>query len=292
MIKFSQNEVNAMATLNLGLSTNKESRILLFGSLFSRKILKKFYIDNGPKFEDKIIVINNLIKNRDKFDSRFILPQEFASVDGRTVGYVMDFVESKNLETLLNSNSVSNFQKILLLKEVGLLLETCKALRQKYKELSQFYIGDLHEGNFIYNKKTGCLNIVDLDGCRLQSSNPCIAKYLDTSKEIKNMERKYPRTNDSVYIPNENSDIYCYIMMILNFLYQGNVQELSKEEYLNYLDYINNLGIKQSLVDIFSKVYQEEDNENPCYLLETINEFIVPYVSKLEYENHKAYIKK
>ena len=292
MIKFSQNEVNAMATLNLGLSTNKESRILLFGSLFSRKILKKFYIDNGPKFEDKIIVINNLIKNRDKFDSRFILPQELASVDGRTVGYVMDFVESKNLETLLNSNSVSNFQKILLLKEVGLLLETCKALRQKYKELSQFYIGDLHEGNFIYNKKTGCLNIVDLDGCRLQSSNPCIAKYLDTSKEIKNMERKYPRTNDSVYIPNENSDIYCYIMMILNFLYQGNVQELSKEEYLNYLDYINNLGIKQSLVDIFSKVYQEEDNENPCYLLETINEFIVPYVSKMEYENHKAYIKK
>lgn len=290
MIKFSQSEVNAMATLNLGLSTNKESRILLFGSLFSRKILKKFYIDNGPKFEDKIIVINNLIKNRDKFDSRFILPQELAFVDGRTVGYVMDFVESKNLETLLNSNSVSNFQKILLLKEVGLLLEQCKKLRQKYKELSQFYIGDLHEGNFIYNKKTDRLNIVDLDGCRLQSSNPCIVKYLDTSKEIKELTKKYPRINDSVYIPNENSDIYCYIMMILNYLYQGNVQELSKSEYLNYLDYIYNLGIKQSLVDIFSKVYQEGNNENPFYLLETINDFIVPYLNKMEY--NKAYVKK
>lgn len=283
MYNFNQREVNNMSGLNLN-TTNKESRLFLFGSAFSKKILKMFKIYNGEKFEKKLIVINGLINNQDKFDSRFILPKELASIDGQPVGYVMDYIENKNLESLLKSKDVSNYQKLFLLKEVGEILEYCKKLRQTYPDLAQFYIGDLHEGNFIYNKKTGCLNIIDLDGCRFESTNPSIAKYLDTSVVIDSMRKKYPKTIEGTYMANENSDIYCYIMMILNLLYQGEVQKLSKEEYLNYLDYLSKTGIKNDLVDLFARVYEDEKNINPVYLLETINDFLMPYYSKDEYK--------
>lgn len=65
---------------------------------------------------------------------------------------------------------------------------------RKYTELKDFYIGDIHEDNFLVDTEKQEIFVADLDSCK-------IADYKVT----------------------EETDIYCYIIMILNYLYDGRV---------------------------------------------------------------------
>lgn len=283
MINFDQREVNEMPSLRFNISENTEARILKYLRGGNYKLLKKFYHDSGDKFKNKIETIKNLIENSSKFDERFVLPLDLASVDYRVVGYVMNYIKNENLGNLLTSYNVSDYQKKELLKEVGTLLTYCKELRNKYIELSQFYIGDLQERNFIYNKETGKINIIDLDSCRIGYNEPFESKYLVTSKGIKGM-LKYPVNSQGINIPNENSDLYCYSIMILNYIYGGMTQLMNKEEFLEYLNYLNSIGFDKELLSVFARLYSNDDNINPQDFIDTIDENLLPRANRIAYQ--------
>ena len=91
--------------------------------------------------------------------------------------------------------------------------------------------------------------------------------------QVDELPEKYKKCSDTRigYIdPNMNSDLYCYNIMILNYLYKDNIQKLDIAEFYSYLNYLNSIGFPHELLDSFSNLYQYTDNVNPCELLDMI----------------------
>lgn len=89
----------------------------------------------------------------------------------------MPYIENVNLEVLLKDKNVDNDFKRILLKQIGDILIQMKKIRE-HGVVPQFYLNDLHEGNFIYNLKDKKINVTDLDSCRIGGNYPFAAKYL------------------------------------------------------------------------------------------------------------------
>ena len=71
-------------------------------------------------------------------------------------------------------------------------------------------------------------------------------------------------------IADENSDLYCYCMMILNFLYGSNIDSFSLDNYYRYLEYLKIIGVDEKLIESFENLILNKDNTNPCSLVETL----------------------
>jgi len=94
------------------------------------KILKRLYITNGPIFGNKLQTINSLIDSRNIIDiPEIVFPEKLAVVDSTVVGYVMELIDSVNLETALNSFNISSERKIKYLYQIGQVLEKMKLVR-------------------------------------------------------------------------------------------------------------------------------------------------------------------
>ena len=245
--------------------TNIEGYIIPIVVNGKKMVLKKFP-NNSTCLNNKVYTIEYLDRFRNLFDDRFILPSMLA-YDDDVVGYTMNYVDNVNLEKLLKSYNFSLNQKIGFLKEIGKILEYCKKIRKNIP----FFIGDLHVNNFIYNKSTKRINVCDLDSSKIGDNDPFCSRYLTCSRGMKNLDFKYLK-NDKTYIPNENSDLFCYNMLILDFLYDGLVEFMTKEEFYDYLNYLDRLHlINKELLDSFSRIYSDEDNINPYDLLDGIS---------------------
>lgn len=153
------------------------------------------------------------------------------------------------------------------------MLNQLKYIR-KTTPLKDFYINDLHESNFIANMDKGELYVIDLDSCKIGTNAPCPARYLTPSALLNNVKGKYNIVdNDKVpghVVADENTDIYCYIITILNYLYGCNINNLSIDQFYNYLNYLENIGFHKELVEYFSRIVINKCNENPVNLLDSI----------------------
>ena len=58
--------------------------------------------------------------------------------------------------------------------------------------------------------------------------------------------------------------------MILNTLYGGGFNRVSLEEFYNYLEYLNSIGVSLELVDKFEKIVSNTHNENPYEFLDEL----------------------
>lgn len=120
----------------------------------------------------------------------------------------------------------------------------------------------------------GELYVIDLDSCKIGTNAPCPARYLTPSALLNNVKGKYNIVdNDKVpghVVADENTDIYCYIITILNYLYGCNINNLSIDQFYNYLNYLENIGFHKELVEYFSRIVINKCNENPVNLLDSI----------------------
>ena len=160
----------------------------------------------------------------------------------------MELIDSINLETALNSFDISSERKIKYLYQIGQVLEKMKQVRA-YAEtdiytnntVKDFYLNDLHENNFIIDTRTDNIRVVDIDSCKINGIFTFGSKYL-TEKAIIGSIRKYKHEENDIcggyFEPSEDTEIYCYIMVILNTLYGGNIHNLSIPEFYNYLEYL------------------------------------------------------
>lgn len=240
--------------------------------LYQNKVLKRLFVTEGDLFGNKLYTVNALIDRHDQFDSKLIIPDHLAVVGDDVVGFTSPYIENTNLGVLLKSPKLSSIQKKAYLEQIGNILKMLSQNR-KYGVLEDFYIGDLHEYNFILNNETNEINVTDLDSCKIAHNQPFPSNYLATAKEIKKLPVKYPVldiNDNALNIPDENSDLFCFNMMILNYLYGDKIQRLTMEEFYEYLNYLSSLKINSELIAIFSRLYDNQNNENPGELISQI----------------------
>ena len=126
----------------------------------------------------------------------------------------------------------------------------------------------------IFTKRLG---IIDLDSCRIGSSFSYTAKYLTPFSLVKTQPDKYIQNqvigNGPGYIvPNQNTDIYCYIIMILNYLTGNIFKYFTVDNFHDYLNLLSKLGINPEILYLIEKIVTKDDNINPYEYLLTITE--------------------
>ena len=239
------------------------------------ELLKRFYVTSGTFFGNKLITINHLLDLKDSVgESHIVLPNKLAVIGSEVVGYTMDYIKSDNLKTLLADGMVPIEDKINYLKQIGGILRELKQIR-KYSGEKEFFLNDLHECNFVVEQGSKKVYAVDLDSAKIAGNITFGSNYLSCFSPAHHV-KKYKHVKDGrcggVIVPSENTDLFCYIVVILNFLYNDRITRLDIDAYYNYLDYLNELGLNKELLDIFSRIYDNAPNLNPDYLLDSIKD--------------------
>lgn len=241
----------------------------------SPKIFKKLHYQNGPVFGNKLFTIEMLDSNRDFLPPSFCIPDSIVTVGGVVQGITLPKIKGKNLADILSDSSVPVEDQIFYLQEVGQILEQLKRIRQN-TDLKDIFINDLHESNFIVNEKNHEVYVIDLDSCRIKNSQPTPSKYLTPKTLIDSVQGKYQFAEENCptygyVVADENSDLYCYTMMVLNYLYGSNITKLSLEEYYEYLEYLRTLGYGEKFIFALQTIVIPQKNVNISQYLDELS---------------------
>lgn len=266
---------------------NTEAILLLIPDKEKKyKVFKDFYIDEGPYFSNKLATINTLHDYKKEIGiNELVYPEELVSVNNNIKGYLMEHIIGVNLSRSLRNHIVTLEEKIDFLKQVSYTLKKVKELR-KIDDFKDFHIGDLHEDNILIDTD-GKIHMLDMDSAKIGGNLPSPSKYLVNLKKkgILNSKYKLNSYDNEIIDPNEETDNYCFSIMLLNFLYQDNITLNSIEHINNYIDYLSEIGINKELVDIFYNLYTDKPNFNCSYFLDSINEKV--YKKASEYKKGK-----
>ena len=237
---------------------------------------KKMNLSYG-QFDNKLNTINFLIDNKNIINiEELILPSGIAYLD-RNSGIIVikeKFIDNINFRYVLTSNLYSFSEKIEYFKQIGLILDKMKNIRNN-TSIKDFYLCDLYTDNFILNIDTNRINVIDMDSCKINGNNSCSSYYLFENNVIDSV-KKYKKKELSwftEYEINENTDILCYIIMLISFISGCDINRVDIKEFYNYMDYLVNAGLSNKLVSIFGKIYSNDDNINPYLLLDELNKY-------------------
>lgn len=277
VLNMSSNSFNELKLFSLPSNVFKnEGDLFVFEENGNKHLIKKLHKHSGTVFSNKLYTINELIDKKEQIGIKeLVFPERLIAVHNKIIGFSMPLIDNINFQTILDSSEFSVEQKIKYFKEIGEILEKMRNIREN-TPLEDFYLNDMHENNFILNKETGKINVVDLDSCKINSNLTFGSRYLSLFAPISNVS-KYKQDDDSISIGayfkvNQNTDYYCYTLMILNYLFGGMVIKLNIEQFYDYLSYLHSIGISNELIDVFSLIYMEKDNVNPYeYLDELVN---------------------
>lgn len=274
---------------------NTEGIIYDFEYKGNKKILKSLYTLNGYTFANKLYTIEMLDSNKEYLPTNFYIPDYLCTLEGKIIGYTIPKIEGINLSTILRNDGVNCKEQIYYLKKIGEILNQLHNIR-KYTPLKNFYINDLHDSNFIVDNKNRELKVIDLDSCKIGSNGSFAARFL-TPVSMINGIAKYKVNEDmnsSGYIvPNSDSDLYCYSMIILNYLYGDKINNIGIENFYEYLNYLEAIGINKELIEIFSKLLVDNcNNKNPVNYLDSLTSEQIYRSKKMVYEKTKNSILK
>lgn len=255
------------------------------------KVFKKFfktsndYVDNQLNI---VILINKMMKQFKRYIPNMVIPEAIVENETGIIGYVIPYISGVNLNDYLNDDKNLVEEKIFYLKEVGFILENLNKMRKDFK-IDNLFINDIHEENFIVGKDKK-LYLIDVDSFKILNSKPFNGKMLLAKNEMLDGNTlKYPLIETgyfSYYDANENTDIYCYLMMILNFLYKERIMHLlSKKQFYSYLQYLYSIGLEEKLLYAFLNIESDEVNINPVNELNSLKH-IINESSNFSFENY------
>ena len=135
---------------------------------------------------------------------------------------------------------------------------------------NSFFLGDIHEWNFIYDIEKGMYRAVDLDSSKIGNNNPSISRYLSSNDKLDYLINKYPIAGNGNHISNVETTILSYVYMILNTISGVKIHRLTIDEYYNYLQYLKDRGMPSELVDMFSLIYTSSRNKIDIELLSDV----------------------
>lgn len=269
---------------------NTECELYIKGTKDKEKILiKKFFVREGDYLGKKLKNLNTLMYYKSSLESvkELILPSSLVIVGGEIVGYSMEFIDKNiNLLNYLRSLNNSLEDKVKYLKCIGSILEEINNIKDFPYDFS---LGDLHEGNFIIDKN-GLLKVVDVDSSYISNNEPFPAKYLSINPLLKDLSYKYTTNDKGDIIPNRNTDIYCYIIIILNTLANQDMYKLNINDFFRYINYLEDIGINKDFLFSIERIYQSGDNKNPLEYLNSLDIKKAYQANKLVYKQRTGFI--
>jgi hypothetical protein len=218
-----------------------------------------------------------------------LVPEALICVAGKIEGFSIPFMDGENLEGILKDESYSLQEKKYYLKKIGEILNQMKAIRD-HTDLKDFFLCDLHASNFIVKRDNKELGVVDLDSCKINGNKSSFSRYLGEYSLLNYVDGKYKINKynpaEIGYVTaDENSDLYCYILTLLTFLYgNSNINMMDLEDFYNYLNYLSYIGVNQELIDSFASIVSNKNNSNPYYLIDSLNDEQVSRAKKRVYE--------
>lgn len=274
IINMSKTKLNSLEPLILPKNvTSTECELFKYPYYGKEKLLKELHRTDGIIFANKLYTIEALNANKDSMPSNFVLPESLVSINKKIEAFTMKYIKGINLSVILNNPDITYEEKIHYLKSIGRILEQMQNIR-KYTNLNNFYLGDIHEDNFLVERDKQEIYIVDLDSCKIAGNKSFPGRYLTNSSLIKYNNTKYQtlsQTDDLAdYKIDENTDIYCYIIMILNYLYDGRVDRLSLDKFYDFINYLEDIKVNIELIECFNKIVVGGNNINPCNYLDTL----------------------
>lgn len=288
-ISMSQNKYKQLTKMNLPKEVfNTEAIIYDFRYKGEEKVFKKLLNNMGVNLANKLYTLEMLDVNRKYLPENLCIPDYLTIVGGVVEGFTMPKIEGINFSTTLKNKNITIEEKIYYLKKIGELLHQLEQIR-KYTPFNDFYLNDIHESNFIVNPYKKTITAVELDSSRVCSKANFASRYLTPLALLNNVKDKYKIIEDNSsslgYVEaDSNTDLYCYIIMILNYLYGENINNLNLEDFYNYLTYLEKIGINKELIEIFKNIVSNKDNENPYDLLDTLTTEQVARSRKIVYK--------
>ena len=252
---------------------NAKGDLLLFRYNNVLRLLKTLDDFTEDDFQKHFNAVSLLNKYRDYLPSDFFIPDFLVKVDDIIKFFAINYVYGNNLSVVLKDDNVSLERKKNYLKRIGTILRQMENIR-KNTELKNFYLADIHEDNFLVERDKQEIYIVDLDSRKIAGNKSFPGRYLTNSSLIKYNNTKYQtlsQTDDLAdYKIDENTDIYCYIIMILNYLYDGRVDRLSLDKFYDFINYLEDIKVNIELIECFNKIVVGGNNINPCNYLDTL----------------------
>lgn len=254
---------------------NTEAYMLVLNRKYSddkrERVFKYLDMQEDKNIMSKKLYTVTTLDTLDEYKNieELIIPDSIIYVDGNIAGFACPIVYNhKNLGVLINNPNVPLETKLSYIKQMGDIID--KVERVEYPN-NKFQFGDLNEYNFIIDKDNK-VKAIDLDSAYLGIGEPLnMAYYLLKNKYIKSIPEKYKATKKGIVIPSNNTDLYCYNMIILNALSKNNLHRVDIQTFYEYLDYIKDLNLPSDLIESINNIYIPKDNINPKDCLEYID---------------------
>lgn len=254
---------------------NTEAEMFLMDYKRQTKVVKSLYHQSGEVFANKLYTVEMLDANKEYLPDNFVVPDALLSVNRQVVGFTIPYIESTNLSTILRDSTISPREQIYYLKKIGNILEQLEAIR-KHREGLKLYIGDLHESNFLVNPDKRDISVIDLDSCKIKDNSSFVSRYLTPASLFNEfrLSHKYQLDNGGLGYAkiDANTDLYCYIMTIFNYLYGSSINNMKLDEFYNYLSYLDSLGINKDLLHALISIVYNKDNDNPVNYLNSLTD--------------------
>ena len=295
-----------------------EANFYKFNYLGKEKVFKSLHKTSGPIFANKLFTLEMLNEYKEILPQSFVLPESLISVEKELKGFDLPYIKGINLETFLDNKDISIKDKLLYIKKIGEILKQLEHIR-KNSNLDCIYLNDLHASNFMVDPKSKDIKVLDLDSCRICDSKPFPARYLTplsllnrdpgqnkyeiyrkesivepkkalldkmSFNEYESYYCKYANYRDQLGFINSNqeSDLYCYVILLLNYLYGENVGSFSLEQFYDYIYYLEKLGFSQELLSSIIKIVTNAPNDNIGEYLDELTEEQVARANKKVYK--------
>lgn len=253
---------------------NTESNFYLFSQKEKweekKYLLKYLYIQDQESMANKLFTVSMLGDKAPEFDiEELIIPKHLVSINGKACGFTISHEKGDNLGLILNNPKISNEEKIHYLYKVGNII---KRVQNNSKYIIPFHFGDLHAYNFLVDKDEDRekMKVVDLDSAYLGTGYPSPSYYLCQNRYLQRTPEKYQTNNSGIIIPDNNSDLFCYNIMLLETIAREKIGTLGVESYYEYLNYLRDLGFGKNIITSFERLYLPAENINPCDYLDEI----------------------
>lgn len=261
VINITKRQLRKMLPLNLSRSIiNKEGKLYIrdykqkYGHF--QDLLKIYNNQSESYIADKVAVITKLIATFESLDMpELVTPTSLVSLDGEISGFAMPFIEDNtNLALLLNNPKVTLSQKIKLLKEI---LNILIKVQDSHELDGKFFLGDIHEANFIWDITEQTVRAVDMDSSYFSGGFISVSKVTTLNYLLEGFPNKYILDDESgKFIPNKDITSVSFIYMLLNVLSGCNdSHRWSYNEFYNYLSFLKKKGLSKELLDIIANLY-------------------------------------
>ena len=215
---------------------------------------------------ENIKVLNQHINILAKEFPELVLPEKLVIVDKELCGYTMQYIKGMPLNIYLQAPNISFKEKIYILKSIGIFLEKLSYFKFPFGPI---VLGDLHEENILVDED-GKIKIIDLNGIFLESNEIPNCKYLIADNGFYFNKPKYIVDITGDVVPNQNTDILCYCMIIMNFITKSEFYKLRDYQINEYLKYMKIINFPIEFTSCIAKLYSRENNQNPYLYLDYI----------------------